>query len=310
MKRMKLLILLLLSFLAILLVLMTVSAFIKIAPPASVVTTVFRMPYQYMVKYLVIGLAGSLIVYYLFKVLKKQLPSVTGITFTIIFSAILITGIVYQIRIITAKTKKSGIEYSSTYSSKDSFDSKTTDESLQSGIQQLLVTTPIDSPYSDICIVHLNYGGWRVQDLTMRKWLKDTCVSEGYSYVQFAGIDGDDGNIVKILNDVNKGLQWLEDNYRYKKLFLTGGSAGATFALLTAFSDGSVAYESSAVPIEGVIALYPITNPKNSYDFFAVNNPATNWLDNLGDKIYCSLYSGTYWLFSGGNKRIDVAGIW
>lgn len=77
-------------------------------------------------------------------------------------------------------------------------------------------------------------------------------------------------------------------------------------ALLTAFSGGNTAYEIPAAKADGVIALYPITNPYSAYEYFVTENTSAGWLDHLGDKIYCSLYSGKTGSLAGETKEIMI----
>lgn len=289
------------GLLAVLFLMMTLTAFIKLSPPASVLMVMLRMPYQYAVNYFTPVLAIGLLVFLGFKFFKGTLPSSSEWILAGVFTFVLIGGVIYQFRIMTVKAQKQGMNYREV-ASDQSYESDTEDVSEDAKMQQLFVTTPRKSSLSKVCVVYVNYGGWKRQDVSAGNGVRDMSVSQGYSFAQLAGMDAGDGDIIDTVNDVNRGVAWLKDRFQYEQIFLIGGSAGATIALLCAFAAGDEVYDVPKVTVDGVIALYPISSPKGAYEYFVLENPASNVFDYLGDKLYCNTFKGKTGSLAGETK--------
>ena len=294
---------LLLGFFTLLFLLASASPYLKLSPPASVLVTAFQMPYQYTVKYLVVVLFAMLVLYSGIHLFKRRRPTVAGVVFSVAGVLIIALGVVYQLRIFTAPVQASGLVYQRTVLHAGQYQTTTKNLATEAQMAQCMVTVPESSPNAGSCIIHLNYGGWQVQAPDMGDWLKQYASSRGFSYVQLAGAAGGNNTILDMVNDAKKGIRYVQQTYGFDHIYLCGGSAGGTVAMLCGFSGGQTA-DTNGMGVDGVIALYPISDPAHAYVYYVQQNTAHNLLDALGDRLYCTLLGGTGGTLAGETKRM------
>ena len=286
--------------------LMSLSTFLKVSPPASVITTAFRIPYQMIAQYLIIFLMLGLIVYYGFLLIEGISPTPFSIACSVVLFICIVIGIVFCTRILTVNVLTSGEGYEYTAQINRAFNVEVDDMHERAGMEQLMVYTPLGSDRSNICIIHLNYGGWAVQDIKMRGWFKKFCTQQGYSFVQLAGIGNENGNFFDIVKDIKSGILFLQNEKKYDSIILTGGSSGGTFSLVIALSGTyPEIYGEEQIKIDGVIALYPMIDAALNYDYFVLQGEKNKGLFNhLGDAMYCMLFNGKTGTLSGESKLL------
>lgn len=296
----------LLGIVTVFIFLMSLSGWVTVSPPASVLTTAFRMPYQMIAKHLVIVLMLCMTGYYTFILIKGISPSPFSVGCSIVLLVCALMGAVFCVRISTAETLISGDNYDYIAESNLSFRTTVEDLHMESEMNQLMVYTPADSEKQKTCIVHLNYGGYALQDIEMRDWLQKLCTQQGYSYAQLGGIGSEDGNFIEIVKDIKRGLAFLQEEKGYDSFILAGGSSGGTFALTIAFSGTNPEiYGEDNVQVNGVIALYPMIDAALNYEYFVTSNTGTNGVfDFMGDAMYCWLYNGETGTLSGESKKL------
>lgn len=281
--------------LALVLIIMTLSGIGTMKPPASVVTTAFRMPYQFTVKYITLIIGGGVLIYLLYSIFVKKTFEISALFMMLVFVLIMVCGIGYQVRIASAKTLISGEDWSNYKVLNENSGKKGTTEDLSSeaGMEQCLVSLPEGGNTPEVCIIHLNYGGWQSQDEKANGWMKELAMERGYGYVQLAGRGCNEVDITDMVKDVYEGVSWIKHKYGFKKVFLSGESAGGSIALISAFSKNCA---------DGVIALYPISDPAGAYKYYVLDNPTETIMDIAGNKLYSSLYKGTTGTLSGETK--------
>ena len=296
----------LLGIATVFILLMSLSAWIKVSPPASVLTTAFRIPYQMTAKYLVIALMLGLAGYYSFVLVKGISPRPFSLACTIVLFVCAVLGIMFCTRISTAKALISGEEYSYIDQINQTYEVAVEDMHISAGMEQLMVYTPLGSERSNTCIIHLNYGGWAVQDIRMRGWLQELCTRQGYSYVQMAGMGSESGNFSDMVKNIKSGISFLQNEKQYDSIVLAGGSAGGTFSLDIAFGGTyPEIYGEDQIKINGVIALYPMIDAALNYDYFVLQGEKNKGIfDRTGDVMYCLLFNGKTGTLAGESKLL------
>lgn len=298
-----------LSILLLLLLVLSCSVYIQLRPPESVALVALRMPYQIGAAYVTIGSMIGITVYFTVVILKGLKPERYSLVLAVGFFICCVMGIIYSLRITSAKAFVSGLEYGPAENGSIRYEIKEEDLRERTGMVQCNVVTPLDSSHAGYCVVFLNYGGWSAQDDKMGGYLQELFVNAGYSYVSFAGIGKEQGVISAIVSDVKRGLHSLIEEKHYEKIVLAGCSAGGSIAMIIAFSSEQQNVYGKSFPVDGVIALYPMTDTGSAYDYF-VNVPETrSWLGTLGDRLYCRLYgdSGGAGTFAGEAKLLNEA---
>ncbi len=98
-----------------------------------------------------------------------------------------------------------------------------------------------------------------------------------------------------MIQDIRAKVAFLKENsreYCIGHLYLSGGSAGANLALLTAYASSCPDYASDGLPadlavVDGVIAFYPVVDMIYNYDYFTEKTEKDrSILDRLGDSIF------------------------
>ena len=288
---------------------MSVSIYIRLTPPESVVLVALRMPYQMFSNYLVIAGVFGVGIYVAVILIKGLKPDKYSLVLVVGVCICSILGCVYSVRIMTQKAQISGMQYEESERRKTHYEVTKQDLHEKFNVIQCSVSTPEGSPYSADCVIYLNYGGWSAQDEKMGTYLEEMVTNAGYSYVRFVGIGKEQGNISDIVKSVKEGICKLVREQQYKKVVLIGGSAGGHIALLTAFANELPDIYGESIPVDGVIALYPMTDMESAYDYFVEQAKGTSYLGKLGNRIYCGLYgnvSGTG-TFAGETKKLDEA---
>ncbi|MDO4556375.1 MAG: alpha/beta hydrolase [Lachnospiraceae bacterium] len=309
MKTEKLMIYILLSLVLFLVLIMSFSVYMRLKPPESVVLVAFRMPYQMLSHYLTITCGVGVILYMAFILIKHCKPERYALFLGSGFAVCCMMGVIYSMRIWGATAKVSGMKYQKTMKENVQYEVQIEDLHEQRKVSQCSLFTPTGSPYEKNLVVYLNYGGWSAQDEKMGTYLQELVTDAGYSYVRFVGTEKEQGNITDIVKSVKGNLNLLVEERQYEKVVLIGGSAGGNIALITTFSNDDQDIFGEAFPVDGVIALYPMTDMESAYEYFVEQAEATSFLGKLGDKLYCGLYgndSGTR-TFAGETKKLDEA---
>lgn len=307
MKTGKRMIHILLSILLLLWIAMSVSVYIRFTPPESIVLAALRIPYQMFSNYLTItGVLGTAI-YAAVILIKRLKPEKYSLVLVAGVCICCILGCVYSVRIMTQKAQISRIQYGEYEIRKTQHKVTRQDLHEKLNVTQCSVSTPEGSPYASDGVVYLNYGGWSAQDEQMGTYLEKMVTNIGYSYVRFVGIGKEQGNISDIAKSVKEGIRELVSEQQYKKVVLIGGSAGGHIAFITAFANELPDIYGERLPVDGVIALYPMTDMESAYDYFVDRAKETSFLGELGSQLYCGLYgnaSGTG-TFAGETKSLD-----
>lgn len=287
--------------------LLCISPWIKLKPPASVLITAFRMPYQMVAKHLGIILMTYLGGYYLFILISKNpISKFAGISSVVVVLCIISTA-VYCFRITFSKAQISGQIYQTVKVNNKQIKSLVEDLREKTDMKQFKFYQPIDVIDKGTCIVYLNYGGWSEQNEGTATYLRNLSLNQGYSYAHLVGMSKEDGSIDVIVKDIIKGLAYLKNEKQMEKLILVGGSAGGHLSLLTAFSNAyPEVYGSESIKVDGVIALYPIVDVQANYDLFVGGTPQKkNLLQKLGDAMYCATaLNATTGTLSGETEKI------
>lgn len=297
----------LLSLILLLFLMMSCSVYINLKPPKSVILVALRMPYQMTSTFITVTGVIGIAIYFSAVIIKGIKPEKYSLVLAAGFCICCFMGIVFSLRITAAQAQISGMKYDQTCGSDTNYPVETEDLHEITDTAQCSTATPVGSPYAEDCVVYLNYGGWSAQDEKMGNYLQKLFVKKGYSYVRFAGIGKEQGNISDIVKDVKRGLTVLLEKKHYRKIVLIGGSAGGNIALITAFSNDFQKIYGESFSVNGVIALYPMTDMISAYDYFVERSQSDSWFGKLGDKLYCGLYgdasqTGT---FSGETKKLD-----
>lgn len=291
------------------------SAYFTLKPPASVVTTLLRMVNQLVQKYLVIALTLVFIISFTiicFRWKNKVNPGGFLIFCTIIIAGCLFANVFSLLQLSNAKARKCNIKYNDTAAGKDrNIDLESyvnEDLSDETGLDQCSVYTSVTSPYQDICLIYLNYGGWSMQNESFGNQIYEFCKKEGYTFVRVAYNRKPEEKIDVLLDQTNRGINQLLQLKDFQHIYLCGGSAGGHMALLSAFTEQET--EEVTVldkdQIDGVIALYPNVDPGYQYDYYMqADEHKKNIIDHFGDSLYCSLYHGTTGTLAGETKILD-----
>lgn len=301
----------LLSVLILLLFLIMLSAYVILPPPASVVTTLFRMSMQIMLKFCVPILGLILISYGIFLFLHKS-PANKLATIYISALFIIFIGLSYQwIRVATVSSKQSNIAYKSITPGISRIKSRPVlvqDDTTSDNTFQCQIFQDSSSPYKSTALVYLNYGGWTVNSLSMGTQLQNFCRKEGYTFIRFAAINNASKKINDTLYTCTSKLKELLETQNFDHVYLTGGSAGGHIALLSALIAEDNPFKCPELNIDGVIALYPSVDPGYCYDYYVSNDKKhKSLLDKLGDALYSSLYQGTTGTLAGESRILYEA---
>ena len=290
---------------------MVLSAYITLEPPASVVTTLFRMAYQILLKYLV-GLLAVILGVSLFVSFKKRRKMKIFSKVCLFLIGICFLGTVGQwLRLWTADSIQNAISYESVKAGQGREKQpmkEMRDLTKELGVEQCQIYMSSDNETSKTCIIYMNYGGWEVQDESMGAQILSFCEKEGYSFIRFAKARGEGKYIDSMAIEASEALEQLIKREQFEHVFLCGGSAGGHMALLCGFGTEQVtpSLPMKNLPIDGVICLYPCVDPEASYDYYVgTDTKKKTLLDHMGDKLFVSLYGVGEGTLASSTQAID-----
>jgi len=272
---------------------LNISVWINVGSPVNVIFTVPKMLYPNIVLPIFIVLLITVILWSILLVWKKK-PS-TGLFMKIVFVTLLFltvnSGIL--IRMIMAsdstlpKTTLQKMAYSGriTELTGANFDLK-----QQEDITNLKLFIPEESLRKEILFLYLPYGHWSVHaDLSIFSHLKETLLKNGYSFGFLSCSGSETSDIFKIVSEIKSGIKLVSEDNRlpFKKIILSGSSAGGHLALLSACSENIPAYDlyRTDATVDGVVAFCPAVNLFDAYEKY-VYNAGEAWYDRIGDAIY------------------------
>lgn len=288
---------------------MVVSAYITLEPPASVITTLFRMAFQIMLNYLIMVLAVILVIGMIWWKKKKKISFFSCIS--LILVGICFCGTIGQwVRLYTVSSTKNHINYEPIKAGENQVKNQLNeleDASEKLGVDQCKVYMPSDSPNAKTCIIYMNYGGWEVQDESMGEQVYQFCEKEGYSFIRFAKARGEGKHIDAMALEASEALDKLLNEMQFEHVFLCGGSAGGHMALLCAYgTEQNERLPMKNLEIDGVIGLYPCVDPGVSYDYFVgSDDKEKSVLDHIGDKLYGMIYGDGDGTLGSSAKTLD-----
>lgn len=297
--------------LTLLLFLCTISAYIKLRPPQSVILVFFRMLLQITLKLQLILLPVIFFSYslYYFVIFKDKTPHIITLICLIALLCCFILNSFSLRNITNAVTKKDGIEYSVINAGNEKQKYKLSlqkDFAKETEVSQFELHSDESSPYKRVAIVYMNFGGWTAQDKSMGGQMYNFCEKEGYTFIRFACDRKVGEKIDTIVQKSNYALEKILTNEKFDKVFLAGGSAGGHLALLCANKEtGDKDFSVNQIKIDGVIALYPCVNPEYMYDYYVINNSDNTSLSaRLGNLIYCTLFQGNSGTMAGETELL------
>lgn len=299
-----------------LLIAMIVSSYGTLKPPASVITTVFRMTFQIVLKYLVPALAGILFLYcsYSWYMIRRhrRKPQTYTVGIMLIYGFCLFGSMFSYLSITDAYARKSQMNYEQMKAGKDRPNIRDTyqmtdlSEVLQ--VSQCQMFRSEVSEYRDTAVIYLNYGGWSLQDDSYGKQIYEFCRKEGYTFVRYGCDRLEDEKIDALIRKNNEGLVRLQDNQNFSKIYLLGGSAGGHMALLCGQLSADNAFATPVIKVDGIIAFYSCVNPGAAYDYYVSQDDRKKHLiDHAGDWLYCTLFHGSTNTLGAETRKLDDA---
>lgn len=286
---------------------MVLSAYIKLEPPASVVTTLFRMADQMLLKGLLIILGIILLIGIILCKKRRKIRKFTNVCMILIGICFIGTAVQWM-RLLAATSIKTQIDYSPIKAGegqKHSVLKEVKDASKELGVEQCKVYSPSEG--GKTCVIYMNYGGWNVQDESMGQQVYDFCEKEGYSFIRFAKARGEGQYIDDMVLEASEALDKLLNEMQFEHVFLCGGSAGGHMALLCAYgTEENQRLPMKNLAIDGVIGLYPCVDPGESYDYFVNSaHKKQSILDGIGDKLYGTVYGEKDSTLAISTKTLD-----
>ena len=286
---------------------MVLSAYIKLEPPASVITTLFRMADQMLLNVLIIILGVILLIGIVLWKKRGKIREFTGVCIILIGICFIGTAIQWM-RLLTATSIKTQIDYKpikAGESQKHSVLKEVKDASKELGVDECKVYCPSEG--AKTCIIYMNYGGWNVQDESMGQQVYQFCEKEGYGFIRFAKARGEGKYIDAMALEASEALDKLLDEMQFEHVFLCGGSAGGHMALLCAYgTEQNERLPMKNLAIDGVIGLYPCVDPEASYDYFVgADDKNKSVLDRIGDKLYGMVYGDEDSTLGNSTRTLD-----
>lgn len=271
---------------------MNLSVWIKLQPPASVLLTMPKIMLPNIIHILIVIDLMVLLLLGGHCTLKKQYPILLIIT-GVVFMISLISGITYTWRISSVGLNIDSIAYKIDYKDADYtfFDLSDQAKSYHQDLEMLQLYMPEDMT-KETCFVYFPYGNYLIHDdMKMHERLRDMMLNEGYAVAYVTGRTRLNGDIVDIVKDLKCGLVVLDrvlEEYGYEDIVVAGGSAGGHLAQLLAYSFDDPLFSEdidNEVVVDGVISFYGTSDLRLDYAYFKQDNQLSI-LDRLGNSLY------------------------
>ncbi len=283
----------LLAFILFIFLFLNISVWLNVGSPFNVIFTVPKMLYPNIVLPVFVVLLTAVVLWTIVLIRNKKQPA--GIFMKSLFVILLFLTI------------NSGILIGSILSSESTLSETSSQEMTYSGtavelteadfnleqyhdITNLKFFIPEESERKDVLFLCLPYGHWSVhEDLSIFSSLKEMMLKNGYSFGFLSCSGSEDSDIFKMVSEIKDGIKHISEDNRlpFKKIILTGSSAGGHLSLLTAYSENIPEYDlyQSNMTVDGVVAFCPTVNLMDNYEKY-VYNAGTDWYDHIGDVIY------------------------
>lgn len=283
------------------------TAWIKLAPPASAVLTLPKMLitwFSWQSGILCLFLAFVTMCLWHFK--REENHKTKRLLLSVIFSLLIISAlnsffIAYKMRTTPVLTNRAIPVNTTKFTNK--YEGEIIEKNLEDkfkdiipGIEYFTLYSPQSGKNNNICLLYLNYGNWKVHnDPGQFSYLRKHLNKRGYSYAVYGGRSRLDTDAAGLVRDIKKAIGYLKDpeyNFNIKKVILSGGSAGGHLALLAAFSADIPEYTNKGADdnlgkADAVLSFYSPIDMSFDYSYFTdKGGQDLSWMDRLGNKIY------------------------
>lgn len=272
--------------------LMNLSVWIKLQPPASVLLTMPKIMIPNVMHLLVVFDVIVIVLLGGYGIYKRQVPT-WMIIVGVVLAISLVSGIIFIARVGSVSLGLDLVNYEIDYQQADyalldlDADAKIYHQYLD--MVQLYIPEQITKK---TCFVYFPYGNYLIHDdMSMHERLRDLMLNEGYAVAYITGRSRLNGDIVDIVKDLKCGLAFLDATlleYGYEDMVVSGGSAGGHLAQLVAYTYDDPVFSKgleNEVSVDGVISFYGTSDLRMDYAYFKQDGNLSIW-DILGNKMY------------------------